>query len=125
MKDAIALYESGRMPKARYKQQLSHLNGWIWHLPDGPAAEARNDTMKCELEGQVPIRSANLYGDPTTVLECYGYDAEAHADQVIEEFLLHSAPIVDVATTVTKPEAERIASWFLPPQHKFKVRPRL
>ncbi|EMF17714.1 FAD/NAD(P)-binding domain-containing protein [Sphaerulina musiva SO2202] len=82
LQDAIALYEKGRMPKARYKQQVSYLNGWIWHLPDGPAAEARNDTMKCELEGQVPIRSANLYGDPTTVLECYGYDAESHADQI-------------------------------------------
>lgn len=118
------MYEKGRMPKARYKQQVSYLNGWIWHLPDGPAAEARNDTMKCELEGQVPIRSANLYGDPTTVLECYGYDAESHADQVIEEFL-HSGPIMDAATTVNKPEADRIASWFLPQEHRFKVQLRL
>lgn len=80
---AIQVYETGRMPKASYKQQLSHLNGWLWHLPEGAASEARDRTMRAEMEGKQPIKSANLYGDPTTVLECYGYDAEAHADREI------------------------------------------
>lgn len=62
--DAIGVYEKGRMPKASYKQQVSYLNGWIWHLPDGPAADARDKTMRPELRGEVPIKSANLYGDP-------------------------------------------------------------
>ncbi|PIB00779.1 6-hydroxynicotinate 3-monooxygenase [Cercospora beticola] len=122
LRDAIALYERGRMPKASYKQQLSYLNGWLWHLPDGAAAEARNRTMTCELDGQVPIRSANLYGDPSTVLECYGYDAEEHADQVVEEYF-NSAPIKCQATSVTQTEACRKANWFLP--GKFQFTPKL
>ncbi|KAM3418205.1 hypothetical protein BST61_g4209 [Cercospora zeina] len=117
--NAIALYERGRIPKASYKQQVSYLNGWLWHLPDGPATEARDRTMTCELEGQVPIRSANLYGDPSTVLECYGYDTEEHADQVLEEHF-SSGPIRDTATTITKTEAERKANWFLPGKFQFK-----
>lgn len=62
--DAIDVYEKGRMPKASYKQQVSYLNGWLWHLPDGPAADARDRTMEPELRGEYPIKSANLYGDP-------------------------------------------------------------
>lgn len=122
LQDAIALYERGRMPRASYKQQLSYLNGWLWHLPDGPAAEARDRTMTCELDDQVPIRSANLYGDPSTVLECYGYDAEEHADHVVEEYL-SSGPIMCQATTVTNTEARRKANWFLP--GKFQFTPKL
>lgn len=62
--DAVNVYEKGRMPKASYKQQVSYLNGWLWHLPDGPAADARDKTMRRELMGETPIKSANLYGDP-------------------------------------------------------------
>ena len=36
---AVEIYEKGRMPKAYYKQQVSFLNGAIWHLPDGPLQE--------------------------------------------------------------------------------------
>ena len=65
--EAVAIYEKGRMPKASYKQQVSFLNGWLWHLPDGPAQQARDKEMECELKGQVPMRSPNLYGDPGCV----------------------------------------------------------
>ena len=33
------------------------------------------------------MRSPNLYGDPTTVLSVYAYDAEDHADEAIFEYL--------------------------------------
>jgi salicylate hydroxylase len=36
MKEAIHIYEKTRMPLAHVKQQVSFLNGAIWHLPDGP-----------------------------------------------------------------------------------------
>lgn len=62
--DAIGVYEKGRIPKGSYKQQVSYLNGWLWNLPDGPAADARDKTMRPELDGEVPMKSANLYGDP-------------------------------------------------------------
>lgn len=39
--EAIQIYEKGRMPKAYLKQQVSFLNGAIWHLPDGPLQEVR------------------------------------------------------------------------------------
>lgn len=123
--DTVALYERARMPKASYKQQVSFLNGWLWHLPAGPAQEARDKAMECELRGEVPIRSPNLYGDPSTVLECYGYDAEAHADREIEKFLNGGNEVRDAATTVEGEQAERIANWFLPEENKFKIKAKI
>lgn len=122
--EAIQIYERGRMPKASYKQQVSYLNGWLWHL-DGAAAEARNKAMQPELSGEILMKSPNLYGDPTTVVECYGYDAETHADEEIARFLNQDQPVRDAKTTVTSSEAQKIANWFLPEDQKFKVSPRL
>lgn len=62
--------------------------------------------MAAELRGEVPMRSANLYGDPTTVLECYGYDAEAHAEDEVAKALNCDRPVRDAATTVTKEQAD-------------------
>lgn len=39
--DAIHVYENHRMPKAFFKQQVSFLNGAIWHLPDGPKQQVQ------------------------------------------------------------------------------------
>lgn len=116
---AIAVYEQGRMPKAHYKQQISYLNGWLWHLPEGPASDARDKTMACELRGEQPMRSANLYGDPTTVLECYGYDAEEHAEEEIDKFMNRGLDLRDAETAVTRREARKIADWYLPEQLRF------
>lgn len=80
---AITLYERERMPRAHAKQQVSFLNGAIWHLPDGPAQRARDAAMSPELERRYVVRSPNLYGDPGTVLEVYGYDVEGHAEEAI------------------------------------------
>lgn len=124
VQDAVRIYEKGRMPKASYKQQVSYMNGWLWHLPDGPAQEARDKAMECELRGEVPMRSPNLYGDPSCVQECYGYDAEKHADCEIAAWLNGGQPVRDAATTITQDRADQM-SWFLPDEHKFQVRPRL
>lgn len=122
--DAISIYEKGRMPKAAYKQQVSFLNGALWHL-DGAAAEARDRAMMPEVRGEFPMRSPNLYGDPQTVLECYGYDAEAHADEEIEKWLNRGQDVRDARTTVTKREVDKIMNWCLPEDQKFQVQPRL
>ena len=66
--EAVDIYEKTRMPKAYLKQQVSFLNGAIWHLPDGPLADARDKAMSPELRGEHFLRSPNLYGDPETVL---------------------------------------------------------
>ena len=123
--DAVSLYESSRMPKAKYKQDVSFLNGWIWHLPDGPAQEARDKAMVAELDGQVPIRSPNLYGDPRTVLECYGYDAEAHAANEVERWLAGGGEERDERTGVGRERAEGVANWFLPEEAKFEIRSKM
>ena len=123
--DAVTIYEQGRMPKASYKQQISYLNGWLWHLPQGPATEARDRQMEPELRGETPIRSSNLYGDPSSVLDCYGYDAEMDADEHIRTWLNKGRTVRDAVTTVNHSEADKIANWFLPEDYAFKIQPRL
>lgn len=117
LKEAIEVYEKARIPKAHLKQQISFLNGVIWQLPDGPAQEARNNAMRPELEEKSFLRSPNLYGDPTTVLSVYGYDAEDHADMAISEFLSGTA-MMDHRTKVTKDVAIQHVKWFLQPEYR-------
>jgi len=72
--DAVALYEKERRPLADIKQQVSYMNGAIWHLQDGSVAQlARDAAMAPELQGKQLVRSPNLYSDPHTVLTCYGW----------------------------------------------------
>ena len=47
------------------------------------------------------MRSPNLYADPATVLEVYGYDAEAHADEIIK-FFLEQRVLIDDSIDVTR-----------------------
>lgn len=127
LSSAISIYEKGRMPKAYFKQQVSFLNGAIWHLPDGPAQQARDEAMRPELERKPFIRSPNLYGDPAMVLEVYGYDAEEHAAREIYEWL-HGKPPMDERTGVTEEQEQRILGWFMPSENKCKqekVEPKL
>ncbi|KAL2040462.1 hypothetical protein N7G274_006905 [Stereocaulon virgatum] len=111
--EAVELYEKERMPKADLKQQVSFLNGAIWQLPDGPEQQARDAAMSVELTGQPYVRSPNLYGDPATVLELYGYDAEAHAECAIVKYLQrresgHSQ------RGITKSMEDKYMNWFRP-----------
>lgn len=57
-----------------------------------------------------------------TVLECYGYDAELHADDEIDTWINGGRPVRDAATSVTRFEANKMADWFLAPEHKFKLK---
>ena len=66
--EAVSIYEKVRMPKAYFKQQVSFLNGAIWHLPEGPLSDARDLAMSPELRNEHFLKSPNLYGDPETVL---------------------------------------------------------
>ena len=111
--EAVQLYEQERMPKAHTKQQVSFLNGAIWQLPDGPEQQARDEAMSPELRGKQFIRSSNLYGDPATVLEIYGYDAEEHARTAIARFLHQREPF-NPKTGVTKQMEDKYMNWFRP-----------
>jgi salicylate hydroxylase len=114
--EAVRIYEEERMPKAFAKQQVSFLNGAIWHLPDGPEQEARDKAMQPELEGRYYVRSSNLYGDPQTVLEVYGYDPEGHADTALEKYLNSGREPLDAETGIAKSMQDKYMDWFRRPQ---------
>jgi salicylate hydroxylase len=110
--EALELYEKARMPKADYKQQVSFVNGAIWHLPDGPQQEARDAAMSRELQNQPFFRSPNLYGDPQTVLSVYGYDAEDHAEEEVGKYLTKRAEERS-KEGITKEINDKFLNWFL------------
>lgn len=114
MREAIGLYEQERMPKAYTKQQVSFINGDIWHLPDGPEQQARDAAMAPELEEKYMLRSPNLYGDPQTVLEVYGYDAETHADTALARHLNDGKDKAHSDTGVVPAQQQKFMSWFFP-----------
>lgn len=116
---AIEVYEKGRMPKAHFKQQVSFLNGAIWHLPDGPAQEARDKAMSLELGDKPVLRSPNLYGNPTTSLCVYAYDAEEHADAELYKYI-NGKEMMDEEKNITKIMADKYLNWFLPEDYEGK-----
>lgn len=113
LRDAIHIYEAERMPKAYMKQQVSFINGAIWHLPDGPQSRMRDRSMSTELEGKYFVRSSNLYGDPQTVLEVYGYDAESHAEESLSRFLNGGKDIAHSDTGVVRSVENKYMGWFM------------
>ncbi|KAL6249364.1 hypothetical protein RBB50_003217 [Rhinocladiella similis] len=112
MDRAVKIYEEERQPKAYQKQQVSFLNGAIWHLPNGPEQQARDAAMAPELEGKYYVRSSNLYGDPQTVLEVYGYDAEGHAETALNKYLNDGKEIAHPETGVTEALQRKYMGWF-------------
>lgn len=110
--EAIKIYETERMPKASMKQQVSFLNGAIWHLPDGPQQQARDAAMAPELEGKYYVRSSNLYGDPQTVLDVYGYDCEGHAETALAKYLNRGKEPAHPETGVTDSLRQKYINWF-------------
>ena len=112
LNEAVQIYEEERMPKAYLKQQVSFLNGEIWHLPDGPEQRARDATMAAELRGEYYVRSANLYGDPQTVLEIYGYDVEEHAEAALGKYLNGGREVVCPKTGTDLALKDKYMGWF-------------
>ena len=114
--EAVRIYEEERMLKAYAKQQVSFLNGAIWQLPDGPEQEARDNAMKPSLEGKYVVRSSNLYSDPQTVLEVYGYDAEGHAETALAKYLDGGREPSDSETRTANSLRDKYMGWFRPSQ---------
>lgn len=114
MREAVGIYEAERMPKAYEKQQVSFINGAIWQLPDGPLQEGRDAAMAPELQGKYIVRSSNLYGDPQTVLDVYGYDVQGHAQDAVEKHCQGGKESAHQATKVTASLQRKYMDWFLP-----------
>lgn len=112
IREAVTIYETERMPKAYAKQQVSYINGAIWQLPDGPLQEARDAAMAPELRGEYFVRSSNLYGDPQTVLDVYGYDVQGHAADAVKKHIT-GKEIAHPITGVTPAIQQKYMDWFL------------
>lgn len=78
---ALRVYEQERVMRSGDMQRASMVNGLIWHFPDGPEQEARDASMRAEVEGKAFSWSANQWSDPVTQWWAYGYDAEVAAGE--------------------------------------------
>ncbi|TVY91554.1 FAD-dependent monooxygenase [Lachnellula willkommii] len=74
---ALGILEKERLKRSSQMQEASMTNGILWHFPDGPLQEARDEAMRPEVEGKHFLVSANQWSDPVTQWWAYGYDAEA------------------------------------------------
>ena len=128
--DALDVYEKERMPLADLKQQISFLNGLVYHAEDGSEGQrSRDEALQKELRGEYLVRSPNIYADPYTWRTVYGerhlnhsemavadlgidYDPEAHAHRAIYKHV-HERAERDGQTSVT-PEQVRSRSQRLP-----------
>jgi salicylate hydroxylase len=57
-----------------------------------------------------------LYGDPGTVLDVYGYDAEGHAEAALEKHLNGGREPLDPGTRIAKSMRDKYMGWFRPSQ---------
>ncbi|RWA14200.1 hypothetical protein EKO27_g914 [Xylaria grammica] len=89
--EAVTIYERERQPKAYEKQQVSFLNGAIWHLPDGVEQRARHAAMNPELEGKY-----------------------YHAETALAAYLSGGREPFHPETGITQSQAEKYMSWFAP-----------
>jgi salicylate hydroxylase len=78
---ALSIFEEVRAERTRMMQDASLLNGQLWHFPDGPLQEARDEAMKPETLGIPFSHSPNQWSDPATQMWAYGYDAERAIDE--------------------------------------------
>lgn len=78
---ALEVFEEVRAERARMMQDASLLNGQLWHFPDGPLQQARDEAMKPETQGVPFVHSPNQWSDPATQMWAYGYDAEKEIDE--------------------------------------------
>ncbi|KAL3483107.1 hypothetical protein BJX62DRAFT_231206 [Aspergillus germanicus] len=78
---ALSIFEEVRAERTRMMQDASLLNGQLWHFPDGPLQEARDEAMKPETLGIPFSHSPNQWSDPATQMWAYGYDTERAIDE--------------------------------------------
>jgi salicylate hydroxylase len=78
---ALSIFEEVRGDRTRMMQDASLLNGQLWHFPDGPLQQARDEAMKPETLGIPFSHSPNQWSDPATQMWAYGYDAEGAIDE--------------------------------------------
>ncbi|GAB1215855.1 hypothetical protein ATERTT37_005053 [Aspergillus terreus] len=83
--EALLIYEKVRIERTSQMQEASLLNGQLWHFPDGPLQQARDEAMLPETKGLPFTHSPNQWSDPATQMWCYGYDTEGEIDKVFAQ----------------------------------------
>jgi len=80
-------YECKRQPRTSNTQLSSRLNQHIFHLPDGPLQQARDDSMTKAMLGiqDVCVDNANQWADPHKNKEQFSYDADEDAEMWWEQ----------------------------------------
>jgi salicylate hydroxylase len=78
---ALEVFEEVRAGRTRMMQGASLLNGQLWHFPDGPLQQARDEAMRPETQGIPFSHSPNQWSDPATQMWAYGYDTEKEIDE--------------------------------------------
>lgn len=81
---ALSVFEEVRAQRTRMMQDASLLNGQLWHFPDGPLQQARDEAMRPETQGIPFSHSPNQWSDPATQMWAYGYDAERAIDEAFQ-----------------------------------------
>lgn len=88
-----------RLPRTSEAQEASRLNQYIFHLPDGPEQQARDDAMREAMARELGVPLTNIppktviqeaddaeagnpnsWADRSKSLRSFGYDAEAEVD---------------------------------------------
>lgn len=74
-------FETLRLPRTSLVQASSTLNQKIFHLPDGPEQEARDDAMRQAMRGELAHGNPNQWADKQKSRELFGYDADRAVDE--------------------------------------------
>jgi salicylate hydroxylase len=92
IKPLLKAYEKLRLQRTANTQASSRLNQRIFHLPDGPAQEARDADMRAAMDKELRMLrgeaveldlegSQNQWADRKKSAMQFGYDADAEAER--------------------------------------------
>lgn len=111
--EAVRLYEEECMPKAHAKQQVSFINGAIWHLLDGLEQRGRDKAMEEELRVGYITAGAICMATRRRCLTCTGTIPKlAHAEAAMATYLNGGREPFDPRTGVTKTMQTKHVEWF-------------
>ncbi|KAJ7445899.1 hypothetical protein FB451DRAFT_1568009 [Mycena latifolia] len=84
-RDALRGYEALRHARTAETQRAARANFAVFHLPDGPAQQARDDSMRAAMQqaesGAAGAGGANVWADRAKSAAQFGYDAEREAER--------------------------------------------
>ena len=80
----LRLYNQLRLPRTEIVRGASKKLGELWHMPDGPVCDARDQDL---LHGDPSIGFPNLLADPCFQTWLWSYDPKKEARIAFEEHI--------------------------------------